>query len=218
MTSLTTGLDTALGQDRVLVFGALSIALPGYTLRLLDGSGAVVFNSATWVGEDANFGVLAALSAIDDGAGDQAPAINVTLLPPNSTAAATLAAAGMQGSLVSVYAGAINLDTGVPVPDPYLLFIGELDVPTLRSGPDGRSLEYEVVSISERLFSNDEGMRLSDAWHKSVWPGETGLANVTGIEQTVFWGQQAPPGSVVAGSGLYGSSFGQILGNAIRQK
>jgi hypothetical protein len=182
VTSLTTALDTALSADRVPIFGAVSIALPGYTLRLLDGSGAITFAGGTFVGDDPTYGVLAAVSEITDGASDEAPAVSITILPPN--------------------------DTGAVVADPVLLFIGEVDVPTLSSGADGRTLEYEVTSISERLFAGDEGLRLSDGFHRSVWSGEVGLANVSGVEQTIYWGTQPPPGTVQPGSSITGGGFG----------
>ena len=208
MTSLTTALDTAFSADRVPIFGAVSIALPGYTLRLLDGSGALTFAGGTFVGDDPTYGVLAAVSEIADGASDEAPAVSITLLPPNDTAAATLAAPAMQGALVQIYAGSWNLDTGAVIADPTLLFIGEVDVPTLSAGDGGRTLEYEVTSISERLFAGDEGLRLSDGFHRSVWPGELGMANVSGVEQTIYWGTQPPPGTVQPGSSITGGGFG----------
>jgi hypothetical protein len=208
VTSLTAALDTAFSADRVPIFGAVSIALPGYTLRLLDGSGALTFAGGTFVGDDPTYGVLAAVSEIADGASDEAPAVSITILPPNDTAAATLAAPAMQGALVQIYAGSWNIDTGAVIADPVLLFIGEVDVPTLSSGADGRTLEYEVTSISERLFAGDEGLRLSDGFHRSVWPGELGLANVSGVEQTIYWGTQPPPGTVQPGSSITGGAFG----------
>jgi hypothetical protein len=207
MPALTAALDTALAGDRPLVFGALEILLPGRPVRLLDGSGQLTLFGNTFVGEDTEFGVLAAVSSIADGLEDAAPSLNITLIPKSSAAAATLAAPGMQGSSVRLWAGAINQATGVAVSDPNLLFIGELDVATLRSGADGRTLEYEVTSVMERLFSTEEGQKLSDSFHQSIWPGETGLFDVTGVEFTVYWGVQ-PPQGVFAFTGV---SDGEIV-------
>jgi hypothetical protein len=205
---LPTAMDTALAGDRVLLFGAVRIDLPGYTLRLLDGSGFATFDGGTFVGIDPTFGTLAAISDLTDGAGDEAPAISLTLLPPNDTAAATLAAATMQGSIVTVKVGAMDPATGLVIGDPYLVFIGEVDVPELASGAGGRTLDYEVVSVFERLFDDDQGARLVDGYHQSIWPGETGFFDVTGIEQTVYWGQQAPAGAVSYGGGGAAGNFG----------
>lgn len=205
---LSTAMDTALAGDRVLLFGAVRIDLPGYTLRLLDGSGFATFDGGSFVGIDPTFGTLAAISDLTDGAGDEAPAISLTLLPPDDTAAATLASAAMQGSIVTVKVGAINPATGLVIGEPYLVFIGEVDVPELASGASGRSLEYEVVSVFERLFDDDQGARLVDGFHQSIWPGETGFFDVTGIEQTIYWGQTPPAGAINFTSGGNAGNFG----------
>ena len=206
MPALATALDSALAGARPFVFGAVEIALPGYTLRLLDGSGQLTLFGNTFLGADATFGTLAAVSPISDGSGDSSPAISLTILPASSAAAATLAGATMQGSMVKIWAGALDAATGLAVSDPYLLFIGELDVATLRAGADGRSVDYEIVSVMERLFEEEEGMKLSDAFHQSIWPSETGLFDVTGVEFTVYWGQQPPAGAVTSGGTSAGNS------------
>lgn len=205
---LATAFDAEMAKDRVLVFGAVKIELPGYTLRLLDGSGVATFGGGTYTGFDATFGTLAAIGELSDGAGDQIPATSITILPPTNTAAATLAAPGMQGSIVTIHIGALNPVTGAVIADPYLLFIGEVDVPTITAGDSGRAVEYECVSISERLFAEDEGQRLVDGFHQSIWPGETGFFDVTGVEQTIYWGQQPPAGVAVV------NSLGGSTGNA----
>jgi len=202
MTGLTPAMDTALVAPSPLVFGAVEIALPGYDLRLLDGAGSVTFDGRTFRGRDPIYGVLAAIEDIGDGVGDEAPAVGLTLLPASDAAAADLAAPTMQGSPVAIYVGALDRTTGAVIPEPYLLFLGELDVPTLRSGPNRRSLDYEVVSVAERFFDDDEGARLADGFHRSVWPGEHGFAFVTGVTETVYWGMDAPPSPIVAGGGM----------------
>jgi hypothetical protein len=208
MTALSAGLASALADDTPIVFGAVRIALPGYTLRLLDGSGTVTFGGETYVGEDSTFGVLAGVGGLADGIGDQAPAIDITIIPPNDTAAGTLAAATMQGASVQLWVGSIARDTGLVRGDPYLAFAGEIDVPVIRSGPDGRSVDYQVVSVMERLFQEDEGFKLSDAFHQSVWSGETAFFDVTGIEQTIYWGQ-APVTPTVSTGAFSGGGGGR---------
>lgn len=211
---LATAFDAEMAKDRALVFGAVRIQLPGYNLCLLDGSGVATFGGNTYVGIDATYGTLAAIGELTDGTGDEIPATSITILPPSSAAAATLAAPAMQGSIVTVHIGALNPVTGAVIADPYLLGIYELDVPTLTSGDGGRSVEYECVSISERLFAEDEGQRLVDGFHQSIWPGETGFFDVTGVEQTIYWGQQAPAGvgyvNYLGGSTTNSGSFDNL--------
>lgn len=212
MSALTPAMDTALAADNPIIFGALQIDLPGYALCLLDGAGQLAFNSQTFVGRDSTFGVLSAIDSLDDGFGDTAPAISITLLPSTDAAAATLADAAMQGSRVRLWIGAVTRATGAVIADPLLLFDGELDQPVLTLGQGKRVLEYECVSSMERLFDGDEGFRLSDANHQRIWPGETGLANMTGLTRKVYWGVAGPTG---AASGNSPGSDGFSNGNAV---
>lgn len=197
MTQLTPALDTALRGVTPLVFGAISIDLPDAQVNLLDGAGIVTFGGRTYVGEDATYGVLSDIENLTDGGGESAPAISVTLLPASDASAAALAAPGMQGSQVKIWLGAIDRVTGQPIPDPHLIFIGELDVPTLRSSENDRRLDYEIVSVFERLFEDDESARLSDGFHRSIFPNERGLEFVTGVDQPVYWGVAGNPSAII---------------------
>ena len=207
MTGLTPQLDAALRADVAIVFGAVSVALPSTTVNLLDGAGQLSFGGKTYVGEDATFGVLAAVESLSDGLGDSAPALTISLLPASDAAAASLAAPNMQGSPVTVHMGAVDRASGAVIPDPYLLFLGELDVPTLQSGTETRKLDYTVVSVFERLFETDEASRLSPGYHRSIFPNEAGLDMVTGVDQPVYWGLEGAPSAISYGGGG-GSDFG----------
>lgn len=193
MSQFTPAVDAALAAPVATIFGALQIELPDYTLRLLSGPAAL--KGAPWssfVGRDPTFGIWAAVADIRDGGGDEAPRISITLFPASDAAAATLAAPNMQGSKVSIWLGVVNPLTGEPIPDPALIFLGSLDVPRLVSGTGSRQLEYEVASVFEWMFDEEEGRRLADTFHQSIWPGELGFAFVTGVVDQVYWGRQAP--------------------------
>lgn len=192
MSDLTPAMEAALAAPRALMFGALEINFPGYDLRLLDGSAEIVLFGETFCGRDPQFGTLASIDTIKDGIGDQAPAKKITLLPPTGAAAATLAAATMQGSRVRAWLGVLDAQSGQPIPDPITLFDGEIDVPVMKWSTRGREVEYRVVSVFERFFELEEGIRLSDSHHQAVWPGELGLEFVTGVAEQVFWGMDRP--------------------------
>ena len=208
MTGLTPALDAALSADKPIIFGAVEINLPGYDIRLLDGSGIVAFGGHAYTGLDPTYGVLAAIDSLSDGVGDEAPGLNITLQPATDAAVADLASPEMQGSRVRLWLGAIDRPTGAAITSPFLLFDGQLDVPTLKVGLRTRDLEYECVSSFEQFFFNEEGTRLSDSFHESIWPGELGFTNMTGITRTIYWGVAAPAGTIsYAGSGVaYGGT------------
>jgi hypothetical protein len=198
MSLFTPAMEAELAKPFATVFGAVEIVLPAHTIRLLDGAGSLTFGGHTFTGQDDTFGVLSAIDSFSDGIGDEAPALNITLAPAGDAAAATLSSATMQGSPVTVWLGAVDRATGIVIADPLTIFVGELDQPILTADKGTRELEYECVSGFERLFSDDEGARLSDSHHKMVWPGETGLANVSSVTKTIYWGLDRPAGSIVA--------------------
>src|SRR3546814_520081 len=112
MSQFTPAMETALAAETPLVVGLLKIELPDATIRLLDGSGQLVFDGETYTGRDPVFGSLAAVEAIEDGVGDEAPALNFTLLPASDAASAELASPDMQGSVVSLWLAAVDRATG----------------------------------------------------------------------------------------------------------
>lgn len=219
MSLFTPAMEAALSSPFATVFGAIKIELPGHTITLLDGSGSVTFGGDTYTGRDDTFGTLSAIGTFSDGVGDEAPALNITLSPAGDAEAADLSAATMQGSPVTVSLGALDRATGAVIADPLPLFIGELDQPVLSADKGERELEYECVSGLERLFSDDEGARLSDSFHKMVWPGETGLANVTGVTKTIYWGVTKPAGAVQTFSGgtFAGGAANRLLASQVAQ-
>jgi hypothetical protein len=194
MTQFTPAMDAALAGVAPTIFGAIEIVFPEHTLRLLTGSAQISFGGRTFTGSDPTYGVLSTDEDMTDGTGDQAPELRFTFIPTGDAATADLAAAHHQGSPVSVWLGVVDPASGQAVPDPLLIFYGMVDVPTIQVDRNTRTLEITVVSGFEYFFTNDDGARLSDAFHQSIWPGETGLNQVTGIMQHLYWGSSAPSG------------------------
>lgn len=206
-------LKSALSQSTVLLFGALKVVLPGYTLRLLDGAGIAVIAGETYVGLDPTFGAIADISELSEEIGDSAPEITVTINPPDVSATAVLSNSNMQGCVAVLMAGAIDPISGLVVGTPETLFRGEIDVPTIGIDQSGaRTLEHSIVSVHERLFEVEEGQRASNGWHQSVWPGELGLEFMTGTDVNLYWGAKPPQGRTAkTGSAAWVSSrFAQL--------
>lgn len=214
MTLFTPAMEAALQARFATVFGAVKIELPDATICLVDG-GIVTFGGDTYVSKNDTFGALAAVDRIRDGVGDEAPALSITLLPAGDAEAAALSSPTYQGSPVTLYLGAVDPETGAVIADPLEVFYGELDQPTLTVDQGVRELEYQSTSAHERFFSGDEGIRLSDSHHQSIWPGETGLANVTGIQRTIYWGIDKPAGSVTYSGGGFSGGSDSIYGGGL---
>ncbi|WP_419808391.1 hypothetical protein [Sphingomonas sp.] len=193
----------------------VEVVLPGYTMRQLVGSGEVIdWRDPThrFVARDAQFGVLTSAGTLKDGVGDEAPEWDLTFAPPDEASAATLTSAMAQGGEVNGWLGVIDRASGALIPEPVQVFAGELDVARLRIGKGSRTVEWRCVSALEVFHDQEVGSRLSDAWHKLIWPGEDGLANMTGIEKTSFWGVEKPPSAVSTTNGSVVATFAGLLG------
>lgn len=199
-------LTAALGADNVTLFGAIQIDLPGYTLRLIDGAGVVMIGGEMFSGADPAFGVLESIDSIQESIGEQAPEISISLFPKSDIARGSLVSPSMQDSLFTLMVGAVDPVTGVAIGTPEVKFAGEIDVPTMSLSLGQRSIEYTVVSVFERLFDGEEGVRASDGYHQSIWPGERGLEYMTGTDRNLYWGSKKPLPS--GGSG-YGGGGGR---------
>lgn len=207
---LTPQMSAALRTGQYPFAPLVRVQLPGYTLCHLVGSAEVPFNNERFVGEDPRFGILVAASNLKDGVADEAPDWSLTFVPPTEIVASELAAATAQGGEVAGWLGLIDPATGRLLPEPCQLFAGELDVPRLRVGKGTRTLEWRCASALEPFHDEEKGARLSDSWHRLVWPNETGLANMTGTDKTSMWGVEKPPSTVRVTGGSVSASF---LGN-----
>jgi hypothetical protein len=196
---LSAGLEDVLEGPFARIFECVEIVLnTGATLRLLAGSGLVTFSSKTFTGADDTYGVLAGLELSGDGVGNESQSLRLVITPPSNSAGAILSQPGQQGSTIAYWFGAVDPLTHAVIDEPYLMFSGELDQPKLRVGKSSRSVTLEFVDALDRFFDEDEGIRLNDSFHESVWPGEKGLEFVTeAANRKVPWMQDAPRPAVL---------------------
>lgn len=214
--SLDPTMEAALEGASALLFLALEIDLPGGPLRLLDGGGEISFGGHTFKGSDDTLGAFAGIEPFNDGVATEAPSLQVTINAPSNTGAALLAAAEAQGSAVSLWIGVANPADMSVIGEPFLLFAGELDQAAVRVSQSSRAVTLECVSAWERFFEDDEGIRLNDAWHQSVWPGELGLEFVTETQRQLPWGQDSPTPAVISGPTTAQAIAAAAAANAVR--
>lgn len=192
-------------MQRLALVGLLKIELPAATVRLCDG-GFIVFDGETYTSKDATFGTIASLQALTEGVGEEIPAMELSLNPATDSAPADLSKPGFQQSAVRLWVGEYDEEAGTLTGTPDLLFYGQIDQTVLRVGRSVRDLAMTIVASLERLFMRNEGNSLSPVFHKSVWPGETGHDNATGLTIPVAWGVEQSRGASSAGSASGGVS------------
>lgn len=182
----------ALSDDVIWLACLIEMQLPTGTVRLSDCA-AVKWGATLYDGVDTNFGSVASVNAIEEGIADELPSWQITFHPPQDANAVTIANPAFQNSRIICNLAEVNPATGLVVGTPDLVFDGIIDVPTLRMGRNSRAVDFSVVGRTDKLFLLREGNTLSSAFHKSIWPGENGFENATGIELSVAWGVKTPP-------------------------
>jgi hypothetical protein len=206
-------LTAALTLDGVYFFGAVKLEIPGRDICLLDGAGEVTIAGQVYKGLDHQFGTLNSIDTISEALGDEAPELLLSLYPVDGVSASVLANPAMQGSKVTIMVGAIDPMTGLPIGTPEVKFLGEIDVPTLTISQGERVLEFTLVSVFEKLFEVEEGVRATDGFHQSIWPGEKGFEYMTGTDKNLYWGGKKPTGVLSVGGGSFADRAGGGLVN-----
>lgn len=189
-------------MQSVALIGLCKIELPGHDALLCDG-GFIEFDSETYTSADSLLGTIASIDALGVGTGPEVPALEMVFLPPEASEPGDLVQPGWQRSRARFWIGEYDPVAGTLTGDPDLLFDGQLDQASLAVGLQ-RELAVTVVSLAERLFERNTGNSLTSAWHKSIWPGELGHDNATGLAVQVAWGTASPPAS---GSSTPGANY-----------
>lgn len=190
------------------IVGLLKIELPDHDAMICDG-GFIVFGADTYKSRDDVLGTLAAVESMAEGIGDEIPALDLTFNPPDALAITTLSVGAIQKSAVRFWIGEYDAATGEIEGTPDLQFIGFIDQPVIRWGAREYEIALSAVSQSEWFFEKDTGNALSASFHKSLYPGETGHDNATGLGVSVAWGVAGPSGgSSFAGASVFGGFAG----------
>ena len=186
--------------------GLLKIELPDSTVLLSDG-GVTVYNGDTYTATDPVVGSLASIDMISEGIGQEIPALDIGFAPTSNIAVTALSQGAIQQSRVRLYLAEYDASTGLVVGTPELRFIGFVDQPRVEYSFRQFSLLMTAAPDLEAMFFDDTGNGFSSAFHKSLYPGETGHDNATGLQIPVAWGVGGPAtASGTTGVGVGGGS------------
>lgn len=179
----------------------VQIILANATINLCDGAGFVTamidigdgITSQTFTSRDAVYGTLSAVAAIEESINTSAPSTQVTLLVPGDDGFADLNSPLNQGGPISVFWGVVNEATGACIGTPELLGLFRYDFVKSTFDPkQGRSCQIECVTVFDRMFLADEGLRLCSQWYQSIYPGNNFFGfNIEAATQP-FWGTSVP--------------------------
>lgn len=187
------------------------IELPDHTAYLTDGN-AITYDGDTYSPDDSLLGSLAGVSSLSESSGD-IPAIDLQFHPPAPLLMADLADGALHSSEVRIWLVEVDYETG-EADTATLLFSGQIDQPSVSIARGEYTLSLSVVPTLERLFERDTGNALSSAFHKSLYAGETGHDNASGLVYPVTWGlasvKVATTGTASIGAGNDGTFVGAL--------
>ena len=188
--------------------GLLKIELPSGDVLLTDG-GVTEYAGDVYSAEDATLGALATVGTIAEGVGDEIPALDLGFAPPGPIAVTALSNGAIQQSRVRLWLAEFDVDTGEVTGTPELRFIGFVDQPRVSFAFREFNATITAVPDLEAMFFKDTGNGLSPTFHKSLYPGETGHDNASGLSISVNWGTASPPTKRASfGGGGYSGGFG----------
>lgn len=214
---MTPGMIAALTAKRKTVTAFFEIDLPSGTRRLLIGSGEAMYGGNTFRGYDSSIGSITSGDELKEDVSGVAPNTNVSIAVAGTATKSDIAGSAVQLSPLKISLAALGLDGSshvIAIPDPELLFDGFIDQAVSNVDKQKDQLTYTVISAFDYFFEDSEGQRLNDTFHESVWSGETGLSNVTGVTRKIYWGTLGPGSASgitsYGGGGGYGggSSYG----------
>jgi hypothetical protein len=178
----------------------LRLDLPTGSVFLSDG-GVTTWGGNTYTASHPVLGGFSQISELSEGFGPELPEQEIVFAPPSNAALAPLQTGAFRRSPLRLWLAEYNPATGAVVGTPDLRFSGRMDRVRQQFGMRQLSIVVSAVPELEVLLFSDEGNGLSAEFHKSVYPGETGHDQATGLVITVAWGSKSTTGGASFGGG-----------------
>jgi len=174
------------------IVALLEIDLPGHMVRLCDG-GFFEFGGDTFTDSDSLLGTLVSVEPLQEGVEQEIPALDLYFNPPANVSIAVLSQAAIERRSVRLWLAEYDSETGViDTGATELRFVGIVDQPSVKFSRTEYVVSITVVPHAEYVFNRNIGNGLSASFHKSLYPGETGHDNATGLGVAIAWGTERP--------------------------
>lgn len=154
------------------------------TLRLWTGWGNLSWDSKTWLGN----GWFQSIGGIRESTEISAIGSDIVLAGVPSTLISIMLQDAQQNKEGKTYLGFLDAN-GAVISDPYLLYQGKLDVPTIEEDADTSSI---ILSYEGDLIDLDrpKEYRYTHESQQIFFPGDTGFRYVTSLQDwSGFWGK-----------------------------
>jgi hypothetical protein len=200
-------LESVLRQPGATLCTLVRIELQSGVLRLTDG-GFAVYNTELYLGAQPGFGALKQVGQLSEGGVGAMTRVDIVINGESQTAVAALCDPLNQTGLVQWWEGAMHRPTGALWGTPELKFQGQYDIGRFVVNEEGWTVTLECGTEGERQMMANSDWRLNPTTHEDIWPGETGLRNVTWLDREIYWRKKAPKGAITTVVGGGGGTGG----------
>lgn len=184
MRSLTTALNTAMNAANVQPILICAIESSSGTFRAWSGYGDLSWGGNTYGG----IGNLGGISDIEETQDLRAAGITLSLSGVPSEMISLVLGDIRQGKSAKIWLGALDLTSQAMIADPYLIFGGLTDVPSIEDGPEVAAIS---LSAENRLIDlmKPRMRRYTSEDQQRDYPNDLGFDYVPSIQDTtVIWG------------------------------
>lgn len=182
---LTPAFQAELDSGEITPALLVHIEFESADLHLWNGIGDLVWNSQTFLGN----GWFQNFSPVRE-EGEMSPqGIDITLTGIPQSLVSLVLAQSVQNKFGRLYLGFLN-DAGVIIQDPFLMYEGNLDVPTLSEAADGPTIN---ITIENRLLDLDRprDFRYTNQSQKIFYEFDRGFEYVESLQDWEgYWGQK----------------------------
>ena len=160
---LTSGMSSAVTAETVFPILIAEINTAGGYVRVWNGAGDLIWNGYTWQG----IGTFGGVSPVQESSNLQANGVRFELSGIPAALISTSLSDMRQGLSAKLWLGAFDTLGGTLIADPYLIFSGLTDVPTIEDGADTATLsitaENRLIDLQRervrRYTSEDQSLR-----------------------------------------------------------
>lgn len=194
----------------------LRLDLPSGSAFMSDG-GVTIWGGNTYTANHPVLGGIKQIGELTEGFGPELPEQELIIAPPSNAAVSPLQQGCWRRSAVRLWLAEFDEVTGAVVGTPDLRFAGRMDRMRQTFAFQQLGIVLTCVPETEVLLFSDDGNGLSAEFHKSLYAGETGHDQATGLVRTVTWGVESgrsgnggnsSSAAASIGAQLFGGGFG----------
>ncbi|QQP93568.1 hypothetical protein IGS68_33650 (plasmid) [Skermanella sp. TT6] len=185
--TLTAPMEAATLADTICAILLVEAMFDSGAVRLWSGFGDLSWNGQTWIGA----GNLLGLGTVEESSELRATGLDISLSGIPSDLLSLALNEPYQDRPCNVYLGALDVNTGALLADPYLIFGGRMDVMQI---DDSGETARITISVESKLIDLERSRerRYEDADQRIDWPSDRFFKFVPSIQDAeIVWGRTA---------------------------